>query len=256
MDYEKDVNIDSLSLCHTYTDRSIYRKNISVRGKYSYRVRYRYTDLYITSDRDLSGKLREPVISFYDELEKVISADKRFKESLSPLDIDKDYPPIIKEMCRSSGIFGVGPMATVAGALCDRIAGQFAGECKFLMIENGGDSYIKSNFTVRAALFTGSTYFPDNLNVSIGAGSTPCGLCSSSGRMGHSLSLGESDMVTVMSDTAVMADAAATAIANSIRSTKDVDRAIELYRHHKQVKGLVIIKDNRLAVWGDLRLNK
>ncbi|MEE8324340.1 MAG: hypothetical protein V3R31_01660 [Candidatus Humimicrobiaceae bacterium] len=62
------------------------------------------------------------------------------------------------------------------------------------------------------------------------AGQTPCGICSSSGSFGHSLSLGKSDLVTVMSRTATIADAAATAIANTINCEEDMDNAITRFK--------------------------
>jgi ApbE superfamily uncharacterized protein (UPF0280 family) len=256
MDHEKDVSIERLSRDPYYTDRSIYRRNISAAGKYSYRLRYKYTDIYITSDRDISGKISQPVITFYSQLENVLSSDKQFGKSITPLSIKKDYPPAVKEMCLSSSIFNVGPMAAVAGAVCDTIAESLKDDCNFLMIENGGDVYIKSSEDIRAGLFTGSRHFPQNINIVISSQAMPCGLCSSSGMMGHSLSLGKSDLVTVMSETSAIADSAATAIANAINSKPDVDKAIKKYSKYEQVRGLIIIKDDRLAIWGDLQLDQ
>jgi ApbE superfamily uncharacterized protein (UPF0280 family) len=123
------------------------------------------------------------------------------------------------------------------------------------MIENGGDVYINSNEDMKAALFTGSRHFPQNINIIINPQAMPCGICSSSGTMGHSLSLGKSDLVTVMAGNTTMADAAATAVANSINSKPDVGKAIENFAQYKQINGLVILKDDRLAIWGDLQLD-
>lgn len=256
MHHEKDIILERLSRVPDPGDRSIYRRNISTAGKYSYRLAYKYTDLYITSDAVISGKLREPLIRFYEQLKKVIRENKGFRESLYPLKTDRSWPAPVRDMCRSAALFGVGPMAAVAGAVCDSIAREVSDECSFLMIENGGDVYIKSANTVKASLFTGSRYFPEILGISIGSGSTPCGLCSSSGMMGHSLSLGKSDLVTVVSESAAMADAAATAIANAVSTKPDIDRTIKKYIRYSQVKGLIILKDDRLAIWGDLQLVK
>ena len=74
--------------------------------------------------------------------------------------------------------------------------------------------------------------------------------------MGHSLSLGKSDLVTVMSQSTVWADAAATSIANSVKEKSDVGTVLSHYIGRKDIKGLVIIKDDRLAIWGELRLLK
>jgi len=256
MHSKKDVSISRVTDSREYADRSIYRKDISVSGKYSYRINYKYTDIYITSDRDIYKDLEKPVKSFYRSLEKVILQNREFEKSLIPLKAEKDYPEIVKKMCRSAEIFEVGPMASVAGAVCDELARYISGSCGFLMIENGGDSYIKSSSSVTAGLYTGSKYFPKNLMISIDKNSMPCGLCSSSGIMGHSFSRGSCDLVTVMSDTAVTADAAATAVANSVRARSHVDEALKKYRDYEGIRGLVIIKDDRIAIWGDLQLSK
>jgi len=83
-----------------------------------------------------------------------------------------------------------------------------------------------------------------------------CGICSSSGTMGHSLNLGKSDLVTVMAESAAMADAAATAVANSIMENSDVEKSINIYKKYKEVKGIIIIKDNSIGLWGELQIIK
>ncbi|MCD4669944.1 MAG: UPF0280 family protein, partial [Actinomycetia bacterium] len=84
---------------------------------------------------------------------------------------------------------------------------------------------------------------------------TPCGICSSSGSMGHSLSLGSSDLVTVMSDSTILADAAATAVANSIKEQADIEKAMSRYKKNKEIKGLIIIKGDRIGIWGEMQLS-
>jgi len=254
MDNKKELIIDRVPEERTYTDRNIYRKYISVREKFCYRLKYRYTDLLVTSDKEIGNEIKQPLVSFYNDIEKVIASDEDFSKSLGPVKPLHSYPPVIKEMCRAAGVFGVGPMAAVAGAVCDSIAESVSRICDFLMIENGGDVYIKSSHPVSAGLFSSSRHFPQSLNITINPGHTPCGICSSSGVMGHSLSMGKSDLVTVMSHSTAMADAAATAIANSVTEKTDVDRALHYYKDNKYIKGLVIIKDDRLAVWGALQL--
>ena len=78
----------------------------------------------------------------------MLSRSEAFGKNLTPVSILDSYPPIIKNMCRAAEIFGVGPMAAVAGAVCDKIAESISGSCEFLMIENGGDVYIKSSIPV------------------------------------------------------------------------------------------------------------
>jgi len=255
MENSKDLNIDRVPAGRLYIARSTYRRNISVKGKYCYRVKYKYTDLFITSDRNISKELETPVLSFYEGIEKVILSEPAFEKSLVPMRIRDHYPSIIKKMCHAAKIFRVGPMAAVAGAVCEIIAESIAGRCGFLMIENGGDVFIKSSIPVNIGLHNSNKYFSDRLNIKIDAERTPCGICSSSGSMGHSLSLGKSDLVTILSGSAILADAAATAVANSIKKQTDIEKAIRRYKKNKEIMGLIIIKDDKIGIWGAVQLS-
>ena len=252
----KDINIRRVSPGGaTYAGRDIYRNKISAEGRYSFRLDYKYSGLYIICDRDISGELEEPVLSFYRDIETVIAGQTDFEKSLAPIEAGKDLPRIIKEMCGAGEVFSVGPMASIAGALCDHLAKTLKDRCSFLMIENGGDVYIKSGDPLEVGIFTKNIYFKDKLILLIEAGQTPCGICSSSGSFGHSLSLGKSDLVTVLSRTATIADAAATSIANTINSEKDIDTAIARFSQYREVEGLIIIKNKRIGLWGKLQLS-
>jgi ApbE superfamily uncharacterized protein (UPF0280 family) len=237
-----------------YADRDIYRNKISAEGRYSFRVDYKYSGLYIMCDRDISSELEEAVLSFYSDIEMILAGQPDFEKSLVPIKTGKDLPMTIKEMCCAGEVFNVGPMASIAGALCDHLAKNLTDRCNFLMIENGGDVYIKSNVPFEVGIFTKNIYFKDKLTLLIEAGQTPCGICSSSGSFGHSLSLGKSDLVTVLSKTATTADAAATAIANTINSEKDIDEAITCFSRYSEIEGLIIIKNKRIGLWGKLQL--
>ena len=251
----KDINIRRVSPgSHAYADRDIYRNKISAEGRYSFRLDYKYSGLYIICNRDISSELEEPILGFYRDIKTVIDGQTDFEKSLAPIKVGKDPPRIIKEMCYAGEVFSVGPMASVAGALCDHLAKSLMGRCSFLMIENGGDVYIKSGGPVEVGIFTKNIYFRDKLTLLLEAGQTPCGICSSSGSFGHSLSLGKSDLVTVLSRTATIADAAATSIANTINSEEDIDEAITRFSQYKEVDGLIIIKNKRIGLWGKLQL--
>jgi len=237
-----------------YADRDIYRNKISAEGRYSFRVDYKYSGLYIICDRDIGSELEEAILSFYRDIEMIIAGQPDFEKSLAPVKAGKDLPLTIKEMYCAGKVFNVGPMASIAGALCDHLAKNLTDRCGFLMIENGGDVYIKSSSLFEVGIFTKNIYFKDKLTLLIEAGQTPCGICSSSGRFGHSLSLGKSDLVTVLSKTATTADAAATAVANTINSEEDIDAAITRFSQYSEIEGLIIIKNKRIGLWGKLQL--
>ena len=103
-------------------------------------------------------------------------------------------------------------------------------------------------------MFLKNENFKNKIYLKIKAKQTPCGICSSSGIFGHSLSMGKSDLVVVLSKSTISADAAATAIANKITKPADIEGAIEYYKKIKDVKGMLIVKDKMLGIWGDIEL--
>lgn len=238
------------------SDKYTYRRRIKASMKYNWRLVHRYSDLFISSDSDIIGRLRNLVHEFYGEIDSVISSDASFLKSLAPVAIKKEYPPIIKEMCMAAREMNVGPMASVAGAVCDYISGRLPPVmCGNLVIENGGDLYLRSTRDLNVGLYIKGSMLNDRLYLKIKKIQTPCGLCSSSGRFGHSLSLGKSDLVTVLAGSTITADAAATAIANTIISENDIDRAITAFRGKNGIRGILIVKNNRIGLWGDMRLS-
>ena len=70
--------------------------------------------------------------------------------------------------------------------------------------------------------------------------------------VGPSLSFGKADAVTVISDSVLLADAAATAVGNRVKTRKDVEQGLVYAQKIKGVKGVVIIKDDKMGLWGDI----
>jgi ApbE superfamily uncharacterized protein (UPF0280 family) len=59
-----------------------------------------------------------------------------------------------------------------------------------------------------------------------------------------------------MAPSAALADAAATAVGNAVKSEEDVDAALGIGRRIRAVSGIVVIAGSKLGVWGDVRLMK
>lgn len=235
-------------------DRSVYRNRVRSRERYNYRVIYKYSDLLISSNKDIGERIREPLMEVYGQLEFCIERDPLFLKSLVPIEVKSYFPPIVKKMCQKASVFKVGPMATVAGAVCEYLAQALFNYCSRLIIENGGDIYIKTNRDIISDIFLKNKYFKDRIKLLIRAGSTPCGLCSSSGSFGHSLSLGKSDLVTVLAKSPISADGAATAIANKINTPADIQTNIEYFKDLDEIEGILIVKDSKIGIWGNLEL--
>ncbi|MHC4333735.1 MAG: hypothetical protein ACYSUV_08285 [Planctomycetota bacterium] len=119
-------------------------------------------------------------------------------------------------------------------------------------MENGGDIYLQAAEPVIIGLGTGTAELADQLAFSLEPHDTPISICSSSGQMGHSESLGRCDLATVVAGDAAIADAAATQAANLVRTVEDVDSALERIAAIEGVEGVVIIKNDRLGLAGQL----
>lgn len=258
-DTESDISrisIEKLFTGKPDLDKSIYRNRIKYKERYNWRITYKYSDLLISCNKDVSLRLERLIKEIYDLLEFCIKKEPAFEKSLVPLEIKEYYPPIIRRMCRKAAIFDVGPMATVAGAVCDYIAADLDSHCRRLIIENGGDIFIKSNRDVDISVYLKNKYFADKIYLKIKAGNTPCGICSSSGIFGHSLSLGRADLAAVLARSTISADGAATAIANKITTPGDIDKTITDYKNKKDITGILVIKDDKLGVWGNIELTE
>jgi ApbE superfamily uncharacterized protein (UPF0280 family) len=184
-------------------------------------------------------------------LEEYIERHKDFRFSLEPLELLADAPDVAKRMARAAELVGVGPMAAVAGAMaqCAAEAGIKAGAPEAI-VENGGDIYIKAAEPVIIALVTGAETPTNQLGLALEPSDTPISICSSSGKMGHSKSLGQCDLATVIASDAALADAAATGAANLVSSVEDVDLALERIVAIEGVAGVIIVQDDRIGLAG------
>lgn len=186
-------------------------------------------------------------------LEEYLARHPEFGTSLEPIELRTDAPPVAQRMARAAGLVGVGPMAAVAGAMaqCAAEAGLLAG-AREVIVENGGDIYLQAADAVTIGLHTGTSKLGDRLAFSLEAHETPISICSSSGKMGHSRSLGQCDLATVVARDAALADAAATAAANRVRAAADVNAALDHIARIEGVDGVLIVKGDRVGLAGHL----
>lgn len=186
-------------------------------------------------------------------LEDYIDRHPDFRHSFEPVELHTDAPEVAQRMARAARLVGVGPMAAVAGAMaqCAGEAGLEAG-AREVIVENGGDIYLRADEPVTIGLGTGTVELADRLAFSLQAHDTPISICSSSGQMGHSKSLGECNLATAVARDAALADAAATQAANLVRTIEDVDSALERVAAIEGIEGVMIIKNNRVGLAGQL----
>jgi ApbE superfamily uncharacterized protein (UPF0280 family) len=231
-----------------------YRKRVRARGLVSFRVSVKETDLLVSADRDLQEEARALVLDLRHQLETYIRDDPGFATSLSPHGEDPYAPPLVKEMIRATREVGVGPMGSVAGAIAQHVALGLLEITPQVIVENGGDIFLKARRRVTVALYAGRSPLSGKIGLLIPVRQMPLGVCSSSGTVGHSLSMGTADAVCLVSGSAALADGAATAVGNRIRQPADLEAAGEWARAIEGILGGVVILKDRMIVWGDVEL--
>lgn len=231
-----------------------YRNLVQRSRGVTFRVAVKETDLCIHAERDLQSAAREAVIQCRGYIESYIARFPGFARTMSPWRVDGMEASIIHEMSDAGRKANVGPMAAVAGAVA-----QFAGTALLnfssdVIVENGGDIFIRSSVPVLVGVFSGKSPLSMKMGIKIPATSKPVGVCTSSGTLGHSFSLGEADAACVRSESCALSDASATAIGNLVKTERDITAAIDYGKNIQGVTGVLIIKGKKMGVWGDLEL--
>jgi len=218
-----------------------YRKGVHPKDLISFRVLIKETDLLVSASKDLSKQTRDRVHHYRRQLEDYIKSKPDFLSTLFPYPEDPFAPEIIREMISATKIFDVGPMAAVAGTIAQLVGRDLLKHTEELIVENGGDIFLKAKRPITVSIFAGSSKFNDKLGVVIYPEQMPTGICTSSATVGHSLSLGTADSVCIVANKASIADAAATALGNRITDRFKLKREIESMRESKYIKGGVVI---------------
>ena len=214
------------------------------------------SDLLILSDKDIERISTQALLSVRKVIESYISEHPEFKTSLEPLTVSKDANETIRGMAKAGRLYSVGPMAAVAGAVAQSVGIAARKTTSTIIVENGGDIFASSDKPLTVALYAGeSSPFTDKLAFEIPA-SEGIGVCTSSGKVGPSFSFGRADAVVAIHRDAMVADAAATSIANRIQRPEDVEPVVESERKRAVLEGLIVCMENKLGLWGDFELKR
>ncbi len=233
-------------------EKRTYRSLINKDNLVSFIVKIDESDLLISSDSDLKEDALQSLANHRNSLESYIQKYPDFRTTLLPLPEDPFAPLIIRDMLTYSTICNVGPMASVAGAVSEFVGKDLFNLTENLIIENGGDIFIKSNQNRTISIFAGESALSYKVNLIVKKGETPIGICTSSATVGPSLSFGKADAVCVLSKSSTLADAAATSIGNRVRSLGDIKNALEYGMKIQGVSGIVIIIGNTMGAIGDV----
>lgn len=238
-----------------YEERT-YRNLVKTDDLVTFEVIVKETDLLVRAESDLLKETRESVLKYRHQLETYITMNPQFQRNLSPLSQDPYAPEIVREMIRVSQLAQVGPMAAVAGAIAEWVSKDLLKLSREVIIENGGDICLATSQERIIGIYAGQSPLSLKIGIVIRPEETPLGVCTSSGIVGPSLSFGKADAVCILSKSAALADAAATAVGNIVQEKKDVERGLERGREIEGVLGTLIIMGEKMGVWGNIRLTK
>lgn len=235
-------------------ERRNYRKRINTGDMVSFHVEVKETDLWVSADINLEKETRDLVFDLRQQLERHIRSHPEFVTSLNFYQEDPYAPPLVREMIKVTKELGVGPMACVAGAIAQHVAVELLKFADQVIVENGGDIFLQANRPITVSILAGNSLLSGRFGLLIPAKQMPLGVCSSSATVGHSLSMGIADVVCIVSSSAALADAAATAIGNQIKRKTDLEMVSGVANKIEGIVGGVVIVDDKMATWGDIEL--
>lgn len=239
-----------------FDNRKIYRVCHQKQGLVSFNVTVKETNLNIQADSDLSEQAVRSILTHRQYIENYIARFPRFADSLTPLSDPGIKPKIISEMTKAAKNAGVGPMAAVAGAVAQSVGRDLLKWSSNILVENGGDIFIKSETQTILTIYAGSSPLSMKTGIKVARRPASFAMCTSSGTVGHSKSFGKADAVSVLADCCALADAAATSLCNKIQTPKDIEKAIDIGKNMTGVQGIVIISGKQIGLWGALELVK
>ena len=185
-------------------------------------------------------------------LEGFIRKDPFFMLTLDPYDsLADDAPEIVEQMIECCTVFGIGPMASVAGVIAKfAVLAMMEAGATYAVVDNGGDICILNDQPIIVGIYAGNSPIKD-LAIELPARCKPIGICTSSGTVGPSISFGSADAAMVIAEDAALADAAASALGNAVGATgplQECFRAID----RPGIDGALVIRGEEMALWGDV----
>ena len=238
----------------TNFNKRTYRRRAGAGDMVSFNVVIKETDLWVSAGRNLEKETRDLVINYRHQLESYIISHPHFLTALEPYPDDPFAPPMVKEMIKVTKGIGVGPMASVAGAIAQFVATGLLDLTDQVIVENGGDIYLSVKRPATVTVFAGNSPLSGKIGLNIPVRQIPAGICSSSGTVGHSLSMGIADVVCLVSSSAVLSDGAATALGNRVRGRGDLEEIADRAAEIEGISGGLVITGDRMAAWGDKEL--
>ncbi len=239
--------------------RRLYRNAAGDKNFRSFTVAVKETDLWIAVPADsyseaLPGRTEELVWRLRRQLESYIETHPDFALTREPYLAEGAAPEVALQMIHAGNTVGVGPMAAVAGALAEAVGERLLRHCSQVIVENGGDIFMNTVEPVRVAVLAGKSPLSKKIALLVEPDGCSCGICTSSGTTGHAYSRGKADAAVILSPSAALADAAATAAGNLVQEPADLEGALSFARSVSGITGALFICGDRIALWGQLQI--
>lgn len=238
-----------------------YRKQFSQERFRSFTVNYKDTDLWIGVDpvsfrQEMQQDAFLKVKELRHQMEQYLLSDPIFGKTFEPCVVKPNAPAIVKMMADAAQRAGVGPMAGVAGAFAEE-TGRFLMDkysIRELVIENGGDIFLKVENPIILLIYAGNSVLSEKIAIEIPAGETPLGVCTSSGTVGPSISLGKADAAMIVCRNTALADALATTFGNMVKTAEDIQQAIDKTQQFAEILSAVIICRDKIGIRGKFEM--
>jgi ApbE superfamily uncharacterized protein (UPF0280 family) len=216
------------------------------------RLRIKETFATVTAEERFLELAEQTITAARADIEATIAGQPRFLTSLEPLPVDMGAPGIARRMTAAAALAGVGPMAAVAGTIAQvTVEALVNAGARHVIVDNGGDVVLCIDRPVKIGIFTGAAVIRD---IALRCEPRPgiFSVCTSSGTVGHSLSLGCADAATVIAGNGCLADAAATALGNRVR--EKTEEAVETAIRESllpEIEGVLVVAGESLG-WGGI----
>lgn len=227
----------------------------------SFRTAWRETDLWVAIDREhyqceAERFTLDRIVYYRDILENFISLRPEFRDSLTPVSVPDGSHPLIISMSNAARQAGTGPLSAVAGATAEFICGDIIEKFRAeeVIIENGGDIFMKLTAPVTVAVYAGDSPLSEKIALRPAPCDTPLAICCSSGTVGHSLSFGVADACVIACRDGALADALATAFGNEVKGKEQLGAVTEKALKVPEIMSVVIVKDDQVAMGGSLEI--
>jgi len=186
------------------------------------------------------------------DIERQVRKDDFFMTTLEPYELPSGSPAVLRRMCDSARKASVGPMATVAGGIAqEALEAMVANGCTHGWVDNGGDIALILDRSVTIEIFS-NPGSQNAVGLELGPTSKIIGVCTSSGRYGHSISFGDADAAVAVATDAYIADALATAIGNKVKDGQSMAGCFDEIKHLSEFTAGLVLRDGDVAMYGKL----